>query len=78
MIQDKMSTKLSSPRRDFSIEQALQKFGWHTENALERAVQWVDIDWDNGNRAAQASYKFNFDEEYTDDDFGDLEHLVED
>lgn len=25
-----------------------------------------------------ASYKFNMDEEYTDDDFGDVEHLVDD
>jgi hypothetical protein len=45
---------------------------------LDKAVQWIDTEWDTGNHLDNASYKYMEDEEYTEDDFGEKEYLIED
>ena len=45
---------------------------------MDKAVQWIDLEWDTANFIDNASYKYNEDEEYTEDDFGEKELLIED
>lgn len=48
------------------------------KSSLDSAVQFVGMEWDFGASIDTASYKFGFDEEYTEEQFGDQELAIED
>ena len=53
--------------------------GWNApKNNLERTIEFLRIEWDLGASLEEASYKWNMDEEYTDEHFGEDELFIQD